>query len=204
VLHLVRTLLVVIITVLVFVYVGYGSYSTNSFGVLSDGLHSLGDIFPFCFQLWGILAKLSLFGLAVVELKIRKFNLYFLSITAFGLYAVGAYRLYQPHEIEPGMLHFALVGLTANAVQYFLGHGFERSQMLHLFVDMCSSAGVVAAALLIQTYGFVRMDSIVTILIAIVTTWAAWQCRLHKGLHVHSHSGHGHKHDGHHHDHAGH
>jgi Co/Zn/Cd efflux system component len=154
----------------------------------------LGDGFPFALQLYLLLFVSSIHETHRLQSRIRKYNFWFLSITALVLFSVAAWRFAWPKPIEPGMLHFALVALVGNGAQFFLAHGFERSQLLHLFADVCASAGVVLAALIIRQTGYVQADTWVTLAIACITAWAAWQCKKTPGgVHIHCHH-HGHHH----------
>jgi cobalt-zinc-cadmium efflux system protein len=85
----------------------------------------------------------------------------------------GIRRLVEPVEIEGGlMLGFAALGLLANAVSLtILARRKDaslnmRGAYLEVFSDLLGSVAVVVAAVVILTTGFLRADSIATLLIA--------------------------------------
>lgn len=89
-------------------------------------------------------------------------------------------RLRSPSEIQIGtMLGVALVGLGANAVSMLLLHKRShgslnvRGAYLHVIGDALSSVGVVTAAVVIHFTGWLFVDALVSLAIALVIVWGA-------------------------------
>jgi cobalt-zinc-cadmium efflux system protein len=79
----------------------------------------------------------------------------------------------HPVDVEAGpMLVFACVGLLANGISFsFLaprrGHSLNmRGAYLEVLSDLLGSVAVIVAALVVMTTGFVRADSLASLLIA--------------------------------------
>ncbi|MGC9602367.1 MAG: cation diffusion facilitator family transporter [Minisyncoccia bacterium] len=163
-----------------------GSGTTDSNSLLSDALHLLGDGIPFVlgFAL-GIGLMQDEQTKRFVEWMITLLNTIFLVGAALYIGYRGISRLYHPVGIEPVMLWFALAGLAGNTAQLWFARGLKhahkhagtyRGLMLHLAADLMASIFVVLAASVIMTTGYVRADSIASLIVAAITAGAAWQC----------------------------
>ncbi|GAB4531216.1 MAG: CDF family zinc transporter ZitB [Amphiplicatus sp.] len=94
--------------------------------------------------------------------------------------AVG--RLQSSPEVKWGtMLVIALLGLAANAVAFFIlnrGHTRDlnvRGALLHVVSDMLGSVAAVIAALVIATTGWMRIDPILSIMVAGLIAYSAYR-----------------------------
>lgn len=92
-----------------------------------------------------------------------------------------ARRLLHPTPVEgTWMLAVALAGLGANALMLWLlkpGHGRHiamRAAVLHVLSDLLGSAGASAAAIVILTTGWLPIDPLLSLVIALLILRSAW------------------------------
>jgi cobalt-zinc-cadmium efflux system protein len=90
-------------------------------------------------------------------------------------------RLQTPQQIESGlMLAIAILGLAVNiiALRILGGHRHDnlnvRGAFLHVVGDAVGSAGVIGAGLVIRFTGWTPVDSIVSVLIALLILWSGF------------------------------
>lgn len=113
------------------------------------------------------------YGLHRAEILAALANAMVLLVVCTFLIWSGVRRLFEPSEIEGDlMLGFAVVGLLANAVSLTVLARRKDSSLnmrgayLEVLSDLLGSVAVVVAAVVILTTGFLRADSIATLLIA--------------------------------------
>jgi cobalt-zinc-cadmium efflux system protein len=113
------------------------------------------------------------FGFHRVEILAALVNAVVLLVVCGYLAYTGVRRLVDPVEVEAApMLVFAVVGLAANAASAGLLHGRKdgsmnvRAAYLEVLSDLVGSVLVVLAALVVLATGFVRADSVASLLIA--------------------------------------
>ena len=83
-------------------------------------------------------------------------------------------RFYQPHTLEGWpMMIFAVGGLVANLLSFWLLHGGDeekninlRAAALHVMGDLLGSVGAILAALIIVITGWMPIDPILSILVS--------------------------------------
>ena len=182
-----RLALVLLVTASVVVVEAVGAWLSHSLALLADAGHMLTDAA-------GILIALSASLLATRPVSPRRtFGYHRAEILAAGvnalvLFGVCAYlayagtrRLVDPADVDAGqMLAFAAVGLVANAVSLvLLASRRDRSlnmkgAYLEVLSDTVGSVLAIFAALLILATGFLRADSIASLLIALMVLPRAW------------------------------
>ncbi|WP_127145822.1 cation diffusion facilitator family transporter [Pelagibacterium montanilacus] len=107
------------------------------------------------------------------------------ALTLFAIVIYIAYeawnRLWQPHEVLAGpMLAVAVVGLIVNLVVLWIlsradtGHVNIRGAALHVMGDLLGSVGAIAAAVVIQITGWMPIDPILSVLVALLILRSAW------------------------------
>ncbi len=91
-------------------------------------------------------------------------------------------RLQSPAEVLGGvMLWVALAGLAVNLVVFRILRGGERTNlnlraaMLHVVGDLLGSAAALMAAVVILTTGWMMIDPILSVLVAVIILRAAWR-----------------------------
>jgi cobalt-zinc-cadmium efflux system protein len=182
-----RLALVLLVTASVVVVEAIGAWLSHSLALLADAGHMLTDAA-------GILIALSASLLATRPVSPRRtFGYHRAEILAavlnalvlFGVCAYLAYagtrRLIDPADVDAGqMLVFAGVGLVSNAISLsLLTSRRDRSlnmkgAYLEVLSDTVGSALAILAGLLILTTGFLRADSIASLLIAAMVLPRAW------------------------------
>ncbi len=157
-----------------------GALLSGSLALLADTVHVFADVFGVFMALVAITVaarptKLHrTFGLYRLEILVTVANgLLLLALSLFIL--VEAYsRWFNPESIDaPIMLVAAMYGLIANGVGVWLlrkGSGESlaiRGAYLEVFSDALGSVGVVIAALVLMATGWERVDSLVSVAIAL-------------------------------------
>jgi cobalt-zinc-cadmium efflux system protein len=91
-------------------------------------------------------------------------------------------RFQQPSEVDSSlMLTVSLIGLGVNLVGMFVLRGRKDENLnvkgayLHMMGDLLSSIGVIVAALLIQWFGLILADPLISIFIGVVIIIGAYE-----------------------------
>ncbi len=109
-------------------------------------------------------------------------------INAVTLFALAAWivwealaRLFDPHEVLAGpMLAVAVLGLLVNLLVFFVlsrgdrEHVNIRGAMLHVVGDLLGSVAAIVAALVIWTTGWMPVDPILSVVVALLVLRAGW------------------------------
>jgi cobalt-zinc-cadmium efflux system protein len=121
------------------------------------------------------------FGLHRAEILAALANGALLTALSFLVVWRAVARLQTPQQIESGlMLAVAILGLAVNiiALKILGGHRHDnlnvRGAFLHVVGDAVGSAGVIAAGLVIRFTGWTPIDSIVSVLIALLILWSGF------------------------------
>lgn len=173
----------------VFVVELVGGLVTNSLALLSDAGHMFTDVLGLGMALAAIHAATR-----AAEVRGRSFGLYRLEILAalanavllFGVaiwIIIEAVRRFgEPPEVLGGpMLAVAVLGLAVNVVAFlWLRQGAAESinvegAYLEVLADMLGSVGVIIAAVVIQTTGFVMIDPILGVVIGLFVLPRTWR-----------------------------
>lgn len=163
-----------------------GGILTNSLALLSDAAHMFSHLFALGISYVAIILSMKpadsekTFGYYRAEILAAFVNgLSLFVIIALILY--GAYeRFRNPVDIRSTeMLIIAAIGLIVNIITAMLLSSGSREDMnvkgafLHALGDMISSVGVVAAAAVIYFTNLMILDTIVSILIAVIVAYWA-------------------------------
>jgi cobalt-zinc-cadmium efflux system protein len=158
-----------------------GAIASNSLALLADAGHMLTDVS-------GIgLALLAIWFAGRAPSSDRTFGYLRLEILAAAgnavlLFGVAAFILYEawrrlaaPPEVASGlMLAVAVVGLAANAVSLAVLRSAQRDSLnlrgayLEVLGDFIGSTAVIAAALVITITGWVGVDAVASVVIAVL------------------------------------
>ena len=180
-----RLVLVILLTLVVMVIEIAGGVWSGSLALLSDAGHMLTDLLALVLSLMAVrfaarpASAAKTYGWHRVEILTALANGAILLLVALGLGTQAARRVLAPTPIASGaMAGVAIVGLLANLLGLWLLAGHDRSlnvrsARLHLLGDALSSAGVVAASLVMLATGWWRLDPIVALAIAAVVAWGA-------------------------------
>lgn len=174
-----RLLVALAITSTILVAEVIGAYVTGSLALLTDAAHMLTDAGGLAMALAA--AHLATrppterrtWGFRRAEVIAAQWQAAIL--LAVGIYALveGVRRLVEPPEVAAGpLLVFGIVGLVGNLVSMavLMGHRDAnlnlRAAFLEVVNDALGSVGVIAAAVLAATLGWMRADAVAGMLIA--------------------------------------
>ncbi len=164
-----------------------GGFVTGSLALLADAGHMLTDVAALV---------LALFVTTLAERPPTPRRTYgLLRAEVFGAFINGAslmvvvvlvireawHRLHDAGQVNgPAMLVIAVLGLIANAVSarvLFDSHDDNvniRAAFLHMAADALGSVGAITAGLVIWLYGWTMIDSIVSVVIAVLIFWGSF------------------------------
>jgi cobalt-zinc-cadmium efflux system protein len=165
-----------------------GGLASNSLALIADAGHNFTDVAGIGLALLAIrfaarpATQGRTFGFLRLEILAAVVNAVFL----FGIAAIvlveAVRRWSNPPEIVSGlMLAIALVGLVTNAVSLYLLRDAQHASLnmrgayLEVMGDLAGSLAVVVAAIVIAATGWRQVDSLASILIALLIlprTWA--------------------------------
>ncbi|MBI1261251.1 MAG: cation diffusion facilitator family transporter [Rhizobiales bacterium] len=89
-------------------------------------------------------------------------------------------RIADPQPVLGGiMLWVAMAGLAVNVVSFFMLHGGEdnlniRGAALHVLGDLLGSVAAIVAAAIIMATGFMAIDPILSVIVALLIARSAW------------------------------
>lgn len=174
-----RLRLVLLVTLLVTVVEVLGAWLSHSLALLADAGHMMTDTAAVAIALSASLVATlpatdrRTFGYHRAEILAALVNaVVLLGVCGYLVYA-GVRRLLDPAEVDAGtLLAFAAVGLGANLVSMSLLAGRREESLnmkgayLEVLGDTLGSVFAIVAGVLVLTTGFLRADSIASLLIA--------------------------------------
>lgn len=100
------------------------------------------------------------------------------------------HRLFVPTEIvAETMLVVAALGLIVNIIAFLILHGGDqdnlnlRSAALHVVGDMLGSGGAIIGAVIILAFGWLPVDSILSLIVALLILSSSWTI-IKKTMHI--------------------
>ncbi|MBU0732316.1 cation diffusion facilitator family transporter [Patescibacteria group bacterium] len=165
-----------------------GAFFSNSLALLSDAGHMLVDFLALVMALVAVqIAKRpataeKTFGYLRWEVIAALFNGILLVLVSVYIFYEAIQRLFAPEPVAGGLtLIVAIVGLIANAVAMLVlgktgvkshaGHSHEdiniKGAFWHVLSDALTSLGVIIAAIIILATGWMYIDPIISIVIAL-------------------------------------
>lgn len=179
-----RLLFSLVITLIVMVLEGVGGILTNSLALLSDAGHMFTHVMALGISYIAIFLgqrpsdKQKTFGYMRFEILAALFNGVFVLLVSSYIFFEAFKRFANPQEIAIGpMLVIAVLGLVVNLLTTFVLYKSTddlnvRSAFVHMLSDLFSSAGVIAAAVVIWFTGWYQLDAVISILIAgVIVIW---------------------------------
>lgn len=164
-----------------------GGYLSGSLALLADAGHMVTDFASLSLAWLGF--RLSrrpadwkrTYGFDRFSVLIAFVNGVALFVVALWIVVEAVHRLSEPNEILAGlMLGIAIGGLAVNVACYFILRGGDRDNLnmraaiLHVAGDMLGSIAAIAAAIIIMTTGWVPVDPILSVLVALIILRSAW------------------------------
>jgi cobalt-zinc-cadmium efflux system protein len=180
-------LAVLLVTSSLVVVEAVGAWVSGSLALLADAGHVLTDAAGIVIALSASLiaarpaSPRRTFGYHRVEILAAGLNaLVLLGVCGYLAYA-GARRLVHPADVDAGQLIlFASVGLVANLVSVTVLSRRRHSSLnmrgayLEVLSDAFGSVAALVAGVLVLTTGFLRADSLASLLIALLVLPRAW------------------------------
>jgi cobalt-zinc-cadmium efflux system protein len=165
-----------------------GGIISGSLALLADAGHMLTD--------FGALA-LAWFGFAIARrpatwrhtFGFERFQILSAFVNGLTLIAIAIWivieavqRFRAPNEVLAGtMLYIAIGGLVINLLVFWILMGAERGNLnirgavLHVLGDLLGSVAAIAAALIIMKTGWMLIDPLLSVLVALLITVSAWR-----------------------------
>ncbi|MEO8084413.1 MAG: cation diffusion facilitator family transporter [Ardenticatenales bacterium] len=161
--------------------------SSRSLALLADAGHNLGDVVGLLLA-WGasVLAgglptERRTYGLRRTSIMAALLNAVVLLVAVGGIAWEALLRLRQPEPVAGGtVMAVAAVGIVVNGVTAWLFMAGRKHDMnirgafLHMAADAAVSLGVVAAALAMRLTGWLWLDPVVSLVIAVAITASTW------------------------------
>jgi cobalt-zinc-cadmium efflux system protein len=183
-----RLALVLGITTTVMLVEAVGGWLAHSLALLADAGHMLADVAALGLSLAVVyLAQRPAtaertFGLLRLEIVAALVNGAALLAISLGIALEAYHRFREPAEVHGALLlGVAAVSLVANgtgAAILHRGHHHslnQRGAYLHIVGDVLGSAGALAAGAIILATGWVRVDPVISVLIALLILGSAWR-----------------------------
>lgn len=163
---------------LFFVFVEiFGGFFTNSFAILSDAVHDMGDCVAIGFAY--VMEKLSkkapdekyTYGYRRYSLLSAMITSLLLVVSSIFVVAGAVIRIGQPREVKGGiMLLVAIFGVIINGVAVITTHrgtgANERAVSLHMLEDVLGWVAVLIGSALIYAFKWYFVDGILSLCIA--------------------------------------
>lgn len=162
------------------------AYISNSTSLLADAFHNLGDVLGLVLA-WVALGLMkraptmkATYGLKKTSILSALANGVLLVFTCGIIATEAMYKLFSPTEIQAvSVMVVAGIGIVVNSTTALLFmRGSDdlniRGAYLHLFYDALISVGVVCSAALLYWTGWLWIDPVVGLLIAIIILKGTW------------------------------
>lgn len=164
-----------------------GGLLTGSLALLADAGHMLSDSFSLFLALGAVtlaarpVTARRTFGLKRAEILAALVNGVLLVVVSAWIVFEAIRRMGDPPEILGGwMLAVAVAGLGVNVIAAWVlsrsaGESLNvKAALRHVLADLAGSVGVILAAGIILTTGWVLADPIISIVISVMIALSAW------------------------------
>jgi cobalt-zinc-cadmium efflux system protein len=157
----------------------------GSLALLSDAAHNFTDAFALLLAAIGVYLQtrpadhVKTYGYQRASVLVAFVNSITLVALAGFLFYESYQRLMHPRPVaETIMIVVAAIGLAVNSgIAMGIGHGHDlnlRAAWMHMLGDAASSAGIIVGAVAIRFTGWLAIDPVLSILIAVGIIWSAW------------------------------
>lgn len=181
--------IVCIVINLLFVIIEAGvGFLFNSLGLLSDAGHNLSDVFSLLLSLFAYrMAKRHstdhfTYGYKKSTVLVSLLNAIILLIAVGAIIIESIYKLRQPEQVSGVAVSWtAGIGILVNGITAWLlmknqKHDLNvRGAFLHMAMDTLVSVGVVISGIIIVLTGFVLIDTLISLAIAILILISTWK-----------------------------
>ncbi|MGQ9804520.1 MAG: cation diffusion facilitator family transporter [Chlorobiales bacterium] len=182
-----RLFLSTFVTAAIFLVELVGGLISGSLALLADAAHMITDMFALLVSSLAVFlaskppTKQRTYGFYRIEILAALLNGTILCIIAIFICYEAIVRFGSPREVHTqGMMIFGSIGLIANVASALLLHHSKESNVnvkaayLHVLSDLMGSVGVLVAAGIIALTGWQAVDSIISILIALLIVRGGW------------------------------
>jgi cobalt-zinc-cadmium efflux system protein len=165
-----------------------GGWFSHSLALMADAAHMFADstaIGLSLFAAWFSLKPASrqkTFGYQRAEILAALFNAILLTLLALTILYEGYERFNNPLAVDAGlMLKVAIGGFLVNIAAAYILHAESHTNLnikgayLHVLGDLMGSVGAIAASLLMIYGGYYWADPLISILIALLVLFSAFQ-----------------------------
>jgi cobalt-zinc-cadmium efflux system protein len=177
-----------LLTALVFLVELIGGYVSRSLALIADAGHMATDMLSLAVSYLAVwiankpATKERTYGFYRVEILAALFNGILLFLIAVFIAVEAVERLFEPaRDVESVMMFaFGVVGFIANVISaYWLHHSKDasvnvRAAYLHVLSDLLGSVGVILGAALIALTHLAWIDSVISLLIAVLIVRSGW------------------------------
>ncbi|HLN55997.1 MAG TPA: cation diffusion facilitator family transporter [Bacteroidales bacterium] len=180
---LITILLNVVITVAQFI----GGFISGSMALMSDAAHNFSDVLSLVISYWAIRISgreqtlMQTYGYKRAGIFAAFINTAILLVIASILIWEAVSRLVNPEPVTGSIvIMLAALGILLNGLSLLFikkdseGNMNIRAAFLHLFADMLTSVAVLAGGLLIWYFGWLWIDGVLTIIIAVWLIYSSW------------------------------
>jgi cobalt-zinc-cadmium efflux system protein len=161
--------------------------AANSLALLTDAAHNFTDVIALGLSWYAVRLATQpsnarkTYGYHRAGILVALINATTLVVISLGIFYEAWQRFLSPPQVQSGILiGVGLVAFVVNLVTALLvKNGSEhdlnmRSAFLHLMGDVLSTIGAVMAGVIIYFSGANWLDSLVSVLIAVLILWNAW------------------------------
>ena len=160
----------------------------NSLGLLSDAGHNLSDVFSLLLSLFAIrMAKRHgnhhfTYGYKKSTILVSLANAIILLIAVGAILIESIYKLRHPEEVSGEAISWTagagilINGATALLLMKNQKHDLNvKGAFLHMAMDTLVSIGVVISGIIISLTGFVMIDTLISLVIALIILVSTWK-----------------------------
>ncbi len=167
------------------VFEAIAGFRAHSLALISDAGHNFTDAFALLLAAIGFYLQnrpadqFKTYGYQRTGVLAAFVNAVTLVLLSIAIFYEGWQRLLHPEPVgETTMMVVAGVGLALNmGIVLGIGHGPDlnlRAAWLHMIGDALSCAAIIAGAVAIRYTGWLAIDPILSILIAVGIVWSGW------------------------------
>ena len=170
----------------------FGAYFlTNSVGLLSDAIESIVNLVAAVVALWALTRAVQPpdathpFGHSKAEYFSSGLEGALIIVAAIGIAWAAGGRLFDPQPLEQvglGLGISLLASAVNGSVAFILLRAGKRLRSVtlradahHLFTDVWTSAGVFLGIVLVKLTGWLMLDPIIALIVAVNIVWTGWR-----------------------------
>jgi cobalt-zinc-cadmium efflux system protein len=182
-----RLRLAFVLTAVVLAVEVVGGLLAHSLALLSDAGHVVTDLVVLAFTAFALrqvrrpASERRTFGYQRVGILVALLNALLLGAIVLAIVIEAVRRLQHPGQVHGTLMAgAAVVGLgisliSARRLQPLGGDLTIKSALMHIWGDAWASTGVIIAGLVIAATGWLAIDPLLSLAIAVLIAWSAWR-----------------------------